>query len=44
MEKGTYSPMMLEFIELTQEDFDVAIKNYKERNNKQTRNPIGFRK
>lgn len=44
MDEGRYTPAMLDYLELTQEDFDVAFKNFKERNNKQTRNPIGFNK
>ena len=44
MDEGRYTPTMLDYLELTQEDFDVAFKNFKERNNKQTRNPIGFNK
>ena len=44
MDEGRYTPAMLDYLELTQEDFDVAFKNFKERNNKQTRNPIGFGK
>ena len=42
MEDGTYSPVMLEYLELTQEDFDVSFKNYKERTNKSIRKPIGY--
>ena len=44
MDEARYTPAMLDYLELTQEDFDVAFKNFKERNNKQTRNPIGFGK
>lgn len=44
MDEGRYTPAMLDYLELTQEDFDVAFNNYKERNNKQIRKPIGFNK
>ena len=44
MDEGRYTPAMLDYLELTKEDFEVAFKNFKERNNKQIRNPIGFNK
>ena len=31
MDEGRYTPTMLDYLELTQEDFDVAFKNFKER-------------
>ena len=44
MDDGRYTPEMLDYLELTQADFDVAFKNFKERNSKQIRNTIGFNK
>ena len=40
MEEGTYTPAMLDFLTINNEDFSLALEKYKTDN--KTRNPIGY--